>query len=91
MVVLSLLPVYLCLFLFSVQMYVSAHYAGADLVPKVRGGEYWKKVFGPVFMYVNSSWLSTDPQLLWEDAKIQVVRSSYRNIEIQCFFWLFFH
>lgn len=53
-------------------MFASAHYSGADLVPKFRGGEYWKKVFGPVFMYVNSSWLFTDPQLLWEDAKIQM-------------------
>jgi len=42
-------------------------------VPKFSGGEYWKKVFGPVFMYVNSSWIFTDPQLLWEDAKIQVI------------------
>ncbi|KAJ6839044.1 putative rhamnogalacturonate lyase B isoform X1 [Iris pallida] len=53
-------------------MFLSAHYSGDDLVPKFRNGEYWKKVFGPVFMYVNSTWLETDPQVLWEDAKIQM-------------------
>ncbi|XP_020273524.1 probable rhamnogalacturonate lyase B isoform X4 [Asparagus officinalis] len=53
-------------------MFVSTHYAGADLALQFRGGEYWKKVFGPVFMYLNSSWIFTDPQLLWEDAKIQM-------------------
>ncbi|XP_020242828.1 probable rhamnogalacturonate lyase B isoform X2 [Asparagus officinalis] len=58
-------------------IFFSAHYSGADLVPKFRGGEYWKKVFGPVFMYLNSSWIFTDPQLLWEDAKIQIEVDSW--------------
>lgn len=54
-------------------MFVSAHYSGDDLVPKFRGGEAWKKVFGPVFIYVNSTFDATDPLILWEDAKLQVM------------------
>lgn len=55
------------------QMFLSAHYTGEDLVPKFTAGEYWKKVFGPVFMYVNSEYAGNDPLVsLWEDAKLQV-------------------
>lgn len=53
---------------------MSAHYTGEDLVPKFSEGEAWKKVFGPVFVYLN---LSTDddndPLWLWQDAKSQVL------------------
>uniref|UniRef100_A0A0D9XAQ5 rhamnogalacturonan endolyase n=1 Tax=Leersia perrieri TaxID=77586 RepID=A0A0D9XAQ5_9ORYZ len=54
-------------------MFLSAHYAGDDLSPKFMNGEYWKKVHGPVFMYLNSSWDGSDPTLLWEDAKVQMM------------------
>ncbi|XP_059460743.1 probable rhamnogalacturonate lyase B [Corylus avellana] len=57
-------------------MFLSAHYSGDDLVPKFGAGEQWKKVFGPVFMYVNSVYdgESEDPLVqLWEDAKIQML------------------
>ncbi|KAF0898364.1 hypothetical protein E2562_007212 [Oryza meyeriana var. granulata] len=54
-------------------MFLSGHYAGDDLSPKFTNGEYWKKVHGPVFMYLNSSWDGSDPTLLWEDAKVQVI------------------
>lgn len=53
-------------------MFLSGHYAGQDLVPKIRAGEPWKKVFGPVFIYLNSAPKGDDPFWLWEDAKIQV-------------------
>ncbi|PKA47812.1 hypothetical protein AXF42_Ash020215 [Apostasia shenzhenica] len=53
-------------------MFISAHYSGEDLVPKFQKGEYWKKVFGPVFMYLNSTLEETDPHMLWEDAKSQM-------------------
>ncbi|KAJ0966751.1 hypothetical protein J5N97_023668 [Dioscorea zingiberensis] len=53
-------------------MFGSAHYSGEDLVPKFRDGEYWKKVFGPVFIYLNSSLSPTDYTLLWEDANVQM-------------------
>lgn len=56
------------------QMFLSAHYSGEDLVPKFAAGEQWKKVFGPVYMYVNSEYEGNDPLIsLWEDAKIQVI------------------
>nr|POF25716.1 rhamnogalacturonate lyase [Quercus suber] len=54
-------------------MFLSAHYSGEDLVPKFEAGEQWKKVFGPVFMYVNSVYVGDDPLQLWEDAKTQMM------------------
>nr|XP_043638136.1 probable rhamnogalacturonate lyase B [Erigeron canadensis] len=54
-------------------MFVSAHYAGNDLVMKFGEGEQWKKVFGPVFMYLNSTPAGQDPLMLWEDAKNQML------------------
>ncbi|XP_065881231.1 rhamnogalacturonate lyase B-like isoform X2 [Euphorbia lathyris] len=56
-------------------MFLSAHYSGEDLVPKFKAGEAWKKVFGPVFMYLNSLTIGVgddDPLSLWEDAKQQM-------------------
>lgn len=52
-------------------MFHSGHYAGEPLCPKFRGGEPWKKVFGPVLIYLNSATLGTSPDL-WEDAKEQM-------------------
>lgn len=54
------------------QMFLSAHYAGEDLVLKLNPGEPWKKVFGPVFMYLNSVVDQDDAFSLWDDAKQQV-------------------
>lgn len=53
------------------QMFVSAHYAGSDLVPKFKQGELWKKVYGPIFIYLNTN-DGADPLALWNDAKAQV-------------------
>ncbi|KAJ0786442.1 putative rhamnogalacturonan endolyase [Helianthus annuus] len=53
-------------------VFVGAHYAGDDLVPKFGQGEPWKKVFGPVFIYLNSVMDGQDPLTLWDDAKRQV-------------------
>jgi len=53
-------------------VFLSAHYAGEDLVPKFNAGEAWKKVFGPVFIYLNSSYDGSDPLKLWDNAKQQV-------------------
>lgn len=53
-------------------MFVSAHYGGEDLVIKFGTGEPWKKVFGPVFIYLNSVSHERDSILLWDDAKEQV-------------------
>nr|XP_043635775.1 probable rhamnogalacturonate lyase B isoform X2 [Erigeron canadensis] len=55
-------------------MFVSAHYGGSDLVIKFEEGEMWKKVFGPVFMYVNSNSTGEDPHMLWKDAKNRMLK-----------------
>lgn len=49
--------------------------------------ETWKKVYGPVFTYVNSlSDEEGDPlQLLWEDAKDQVYTSYLKRTHIYIF------
>ncbi|XP_060673019.1 probable rhamnogalacturonate lyase B isoform X1 [Ziziphus jujuba] len=55
-------------------MFVSTHYAGEDVYLKFRDGESWKKVFGPIFIYVNSVPQGDDATLsLWEDAKTQMM------------------
>ncbi|XP_021803133.1 uncharacterized protein LOC110747233 [Prunus avium] len=56
-------------------MFLSAHYSGEDLVLKLKPDEPWKKVFGPVFIYLNSltSNANDDPSPLWEDAKHQMM------------------
>ncbi|KAF5746762.1 rhamnogalacturonate lyase B [Tripterygium wilfordii] len=54
-------------------MFHSSHYAGKDLVPRFEAHEPWKKVFGPVFIYLNSASSGADPHWLWEDAKIQMM------------------
>ncbi|KAL8058535.1 hypothetical protein ABFX02_03G025100 [Erythranthe guttata] len=57
----------------SLSVFLSAHYAGDDLVPKFGKGEAWKKVFGPVFIYLNSAMDGEDPLTLWDDAKRQML------------------
>ncbi|KAI3888224.1 hypothetical protein MKX03_029015 [Papaver bracteatum] len=53
-------------------IFQSNHYAGESLDTKLQHGEPWKKVFGPVFIYLNSVPEGKDPLLLWEDAKRQM-------------------
>ncbi|OAY23169.1 probable rhamnogalacturonate lyase B [Manihot esculenta] len=54
-------------------MFHSSHYAGKDLLPIYNPGEYWKKVFGPVFIYLNSASTGNDSLFLWQDAKIKMM------------------
>lgn len=58
-------------------IFVTSHYAGPDLIVKFEPGEIWKKVFGPVFIYLNSVPDENNALSLWEDAKEQM------NIEVQ--------
>ncbi|XP_021911764.1 probable rhamnogalacturonate lyase B, partial [Carica papaya] len=51
----------------------SVHYSGEDLVIRFAENEPWKKVFGPVFIYLNSLSDENDPLLLWKDANDQLV------------------
>ncbi|XP_065875155.1 uncharacterized protein [Euphorbia lathyris] len=57
----------------TLSMFTGTHYAGKDLDTKYRNGEAWKKVFGPVCVYLNSISPQDDPFLLWEDAKEQML------------------
>ncbi|XP_071914289.1 uncharacterized protein [Coffea arabica] len=52
------------------------HYAGEDMRQQFRDGEPWKKVYGPVFVYLNSVPESGDPDSLWEDAKQQMLQET---------------
>lgn len=56
-------------------MFVSTHYAGKKAGIELKEGETWKKVFGPVFVYLNSAPSSTNNSIstLWNDAKQQVI------------------
>jgi rhamnogalacturonan endolyase len=42
-----------------VQVFQGAHYAGSDLCISFEEGEAWQKVFGPVFIYLNSAPMGT--------------------------------
>ena len=55
-----------------VQMFFSIHYAGRRKSMHFNDGETWKKVFGPVFVYLNSGAPNNIRQALWQDAKAQV-------------------
>ncbi|KAI3451280.1 hypothetical protein Pfo_007945 [Paulownia fortunei] len=51
-------------------MFISTHYAGEDIALKFQTEEYWKKVFGPVYVYLNSDVSAkTNHSILWNDAK----------------------
>jgi rhamnogalacturonan endolyase len=54
-------------------MFFGTHYIGRDMVLSIKDGEYWKKVLGPVFIYLNTSPDKGDDELraLWDDAKAQ--------------------
>ena len=54
-------------------MFMSTHYVGGDIAIKLEAGEYWKKVLGPVYVYLNSDTKAkTKPSILWNDAKQRV-------------------
>ncbi|XP_015057396.1 probable rhamnogalacturonate lyase B [Solanum pennellii] len=54
-------------------IFVSTHYAGEDLAIKFGQGEPWKKVIGPVFVYLNSNAAAKEnPSMLWNDAKTRM-------------------
>ncbi|KAG5574200.1 hypothetical protein H5410_054334 [Solanum commersonii] len=51
-------------------VFCSTHYAGEDLAIKFQQEEAWKKVIGPVFVYLNSNAAAkANPSILWNDAK----------------------
>ncbi|GER47099.1 rhamnogalacturonate lyase family protein [Striga asiatica] len=56
----------------SLAIFFSDHYAGPSFGVKLRNGEPWKKVFGPVFVYLNNADPDNNSTVLWEDAKRQM-------------------
>ncbi|XP_077220129.1 uncharacterized protein LOC143854179 isoform X2 [Tasmannia lanceolata] len=47
------------------------HYIGEDIVASFQEGEAWRKVFGPFFIYLNSTPNASNAHGLWTDAKRQ--------------------
>ncbi|XP_022752049.1 probable rhamnogalacturonate lyase B [Durio zibethinus] len=57
----------------ALSMFVTTHYTGKDIDTTYKKGEHWKKVFGPVFIYLNSASSEDDyRKTLWNDAKRQL-------------------
>ncbi|KAF2283862.1 hypothetical protein GH714_016606 [Hevea brasiliensis] len=50
-------------------MFTSTHYTGKDLNTQYRNGKPWKKVFGPVYAFLNSISTDEDPMLLGKTLK----------------------
>ncbi|KAK7250632.1 hypothetical protein RIF29_33178 [Crotalaria pallida] len=57
---------------FTLNMFVSTHYAGKEVTMAFEEGETYKKVFGPVFVYLNSASSPNDSLSLWSDAVQQL-------------------
>ncbi|PON97078.1 Rhamnogalacturonate lyase [Trema orientale] len=57
----------------SLSVFLSCHYVGRDLMVKLEKGEQWKKVFGPIPVFLNSvsSNHHSSRSILWENAKQQ--------------------
>ncbi|XP_022871342.1 probable rhamnogalacturonate lyase B [Olea europaea var. sylvestris] len=54
----------------SLAPFFSGHYAGSNFGIRLRNGEPWKKVFGPIFIYLNSrSWADAKKQMQEETQK----------------------
>ncbi|XP_056159728.1 probable rhamnogalacturonate lyase B [Syzygium oleosum] len=49
----------------------STHYIGDDILAHFGEGETWRKVFGPFFVYLNSTNKASNAHNLWSDAKKQ--------------------
>lgn len=54
------------------QMLHGTHYIGQDILAHFGEGETWRKVFGPFFVYLNSTTDISNAHTLWADAKQQV-------------------
>lgn len=70
------------------QIFHSTHYSGADLILQFGLNEPWKKVFGPVFIHLNSLVNGDDPlKRLWEDAKQQVSHEKKPQLYYSLYFF----
>ncbi|CAJ2636318.1 unnamed protein product [Trifolium pratense] len=57
---------------YTLSMFVSTHYAGKEVTMAFQDGETYKKVFGPVFVYLNTDSKENDKLSLWSDAVQQL-------------------
>ncbi|KAJ7943764.1 Rhamnogalacturonate lyase [Quillaja saponaria] len=55
----------------TLSMFVSTHYAGKEVTMRFQDGKPWKKVFGPVYTYLNSVSSEEDSSKLWTNAQEQ--------------------
>ncbi|KAM6594385.1 hypothetical protein CsatA_002088 [Cannabis sativa] len=56
----------------SLSVFLSCHYVGKDLMVKLEKGETWKKVYGPISIFLNSASNNPNPESsLWNHAKAQ--------------------
>ncbi|KAI3955239.1 hypothetical protein MKW98_020872 [Papaver atlanticum] len=62
----------------SLTVFLSSHYMGQDKIPMFGNGEPWKKVYGPVFLYLNSAPPSTNESALWDDANEQLQQEAQK-------------
>ncbi|KAM6570028.1 hypothetical protein CsatB_018013 [Cannabis sativa] len=54
------------------EVFLSCHYVGKDLMVKLEKGETWKKVYGPISIFLNSASNNPNPESsLWNHAKAQ--------------------
>lgn len=63
----------------SLSVFMSCHYVGKDLIIKLEQGQVWKKVFGPIPIYLNKLSDSNDQNRhasLWKNAKKQAQKES---------------
>lgn len=65
------------------KVFASTHYSGINLTMRFGPNEPWKKVYGPVFVYVNSMSDGEDPRSLWMDAKEQVFMNTFDALTYQ--------
>ncbi|XP_050944605.1 probable rhamnogalacturonate lyase B isoform X1 [Cucumis melo] len=52
-------------------MFHGTHYIGEDILTHIKEGEAWRKVFGPILIYLNSTSDVSEAHNLWIDAKEQ--------------------
>ncbi|KAI3832435.1 hypothetical protein MKX03_020669 [Papaver bracteatum] len=62
----------------SLTVFFSSHYMGQDKIPMFGNGEPWKKVYGPVFLYLNTDPHCTNESALWDKAKEQLQQEAQK-------------
>ncbi|KAJ9670319.1 hypothetical protein PVL29_026699 [Vitis rotundifolia] len=61
----------------AIAAFTSSHYVGKPEEEIFKDGEAWKKVYGPIFIYLNSVSNKKEAISLWSDAKQQLLKEVY--------------